>query len=271
MFGMKKLDGRGITKIMARNKKQLEEVFEGFHNSDLERSRSRGQIYKITNLLNGKLYIGRTMRSVDRRWREHVKDAGSRIRCISPLHRAINKYGESNFSVEILVQCLDSQAFDFWEKFYIENLNTLSPAGYNLTSGGDGLYGLSEETRQKISASSTGRVFSSEHRRKIGESNKGKKKFQGHTHSIESKLKIAEANRGREFSLEHRKNLSISHLGAVLSEQHKRKIGNACRGFRHSAESIRKISEWRKGRKLSAETRSKISETKKRLHAARLT
>ena len=64
-----------------------------------------GYIYKITNIINGKIYIGKTKYLIESRFREHIKcahreDAHSNTG--SYLHKAINKYGENNFIIEVL-------------------------------------------------------------------------------------------------------------------------------------------------------------------------
>lgn len=57
-------------------------------------------IYKITNLINGKMYIGKTSSSIEKRWREHISDS-QKERCEKrPLYDAFNKYGIKNFQIE---------------------------------------------------------------------------------------------------------------------------------------------------------------------------
>lgn len=91
-------------------------------------------IYKITNKINGKAYIGKTEFSVERRWKEHLSES-KKPRCSKrPLYRAINKYGSDNFTVEILEETKDAENR---EKYWIELYQTYSK-GYNATKGGDG-------------------------------------------------------------------------------------------------------------------------------------
>lgn len=61
----------------------------------------RGYIYKITCLLTGKLYIGQTLRTIEKRWKRHIRD--SKKGSDHKFHRAIRKYGEENFLVEELL------------------------------------------------------------------------------------------------------------------------------------------------------------------------
>lgn len=93
-------------------------------------------IYKITNDVNGKVYIGKTTKSVDERWKEHIKGS-KRRRCENrPLYRAMNKYGIEHFSVETIEQCTDENASER-EKYWIGYYRSFR-YGYNATCGGDG-------------------------------------------------------------------------------------------------------------------------------------
>lgn len=93
-------------------------------------------IYKITNLLNGKMYIGQT-NNPKRRERQHFSLAPSILEKNKNkiLYNAMLKYGVQNFSFEIIEdECED---YNEKEKFWIKELNTLIPFGYNMTEGGD--------------------------------------------------------------------------------------------------------------------------------------
>jgi group I intron endonuclease len=94
-----------------------------------------GQIYKITNKINGKSYIGLTTREFKDRWREHVVFAKSSD---LPLYRAIRKYGFEAFSSEILADSEDNEELQKLEIHFIEYFNTFGDNGYNLTRGGEG-------------------------------------------------------------------------------------------------------------------------------------
>ena len=89
-------------------------------------------IYKITNLVNNKMYIGQTIHP-DRRWTEH-KQKARHGQDKFPIHLAINKYGEENFLFEIIEW---TENYNEEEKRLIKELNTLSPNGYNLGEGGE--------------------------------------------------------------------------------------------------------------------------------------
>ena len=91
-------------------------------------------IYKITNKLNGKSYIGKTEKSnPEDRFREHLQD--SRKFPDRPLYRAINKYGKENFSFKVLEKTSYPEER---EVELIKEYNTYGNTGYNATKGGDG-------------------------------------------------------------------------------------------------------------------------------------
>jgi len=112
-------------------------------------------IYKVTNHTNGKCYVGKTVQTPQHRWSKHLSRArkGSTL----PFHQAIRKYGEENFSFEVLAQLHDHAALYKAEQDFIALLQTRSPNGYNLTDGGPGTFGrvYSEETRRRIGIKSS--------------------------------------------------------------------------------------------------------------------
>ena len=97
-----------------------------------------GYIYKITNNLNQKIYIGQTRNSINRRWLDHCKSAKNEDDKDhnAPLHLAINKYGRENFTVELIEQC-DNQLLNEREIFWIKQLDSYNN-GYNAALGGYG-------------------------------------------------------------------------------------------------------------------------------------
>ena len=104
-------------------------------------------IYKITNLTNNKIYIGKTSRSIRVRWAEHLRHYKNYPNI--PLYRAINKYGKDSFIIEQIEEC-DNEVINerecYWINFYDAYNN-----GYNCTLGGEGsLINYSEEEIQEI-------------------------------------------------------------------------------------------------------------------------
>lgn len=88
-------------------------------------------IYKITNKINGKMYIGQSQHP-ERRWIEHCSHAKNNTDNY-PIHLAINKYGKENFDFEILEW---TETYNQREKDLIKECNTIVPNGYNISSGG---------------------------------------------------------------------------------------------------------------------------------------
>ena len=164
-------------------------------------------VYKITNLVNGKVYIGAS-KNIERRWWEHKK------RVNSPIHSDLETFGLENFKFEILLECPEDMLAQ-WERDMIALYDADDPEkGYN--DKGDRSYhlkisealkgrSLSDYQKQRISESHRGHKFSEEHKRKLSESQKGKHNI---THSEETKRKISEAHKGRSFSEEHKRKLS---------------------------------------------------------------
>ena len=110
-----------------------------------------GVIYLITNLLNGKKYVGKTTQTLKRRINQH-KHGNIHI------DKAIQKYGRENFKVEVLEECYTVEQLNEREIFWIAALNTKVPNGYNITDGGEGNLGLShtKETRDQMSIDRSG-------------------------------------------------------------------------------------------------------------------
>ncbi len=154
-------------------------------------------VYWVRNTVNDKVYVGQTSTSLEKRWYMHTWDKNT----CSLLHKAIDKYGKENFSIEILHECMSQEEMNFVEIFYISFLNTKSPNGYNLTEGGGGRSGfsLSDETKKKISIANTGKP---PHPRLLDQS--------GPKNHMFGKISF---NRGKKASEETRKLMSQAGLG----------------------------------------------------------
>lgn len=118
-------------------------------------------VYKITNQVNSKIYIGYTKFTAEERWKEHV---GNRNVKNYHLSCAIRKYGADSFDVETLWQSRSSEAAKETEKLLIaEYKSHLRDVGYNLTMGGEG-QSSTPEVKKKIAASLIGKKRSRETR-----------------------------------------------------------------------------------------------------------
>lgn len=94
----------------------------------------RGFIYKITNTINSKSYIGQTIQNVKERFYQHCATKCSKAVSNMAIHRAINKYGKSNFTVEVIEE-IDSANLNDRERYWIKYYNSYNN-GYNSTKGG---------------------------------------------------------------------------------------------------------------------------------------
>lgn len=97
-----------------------------------------GYVYKITNLINDKKYIGITQFSVESRWKEHLY-AATKTNIKYALYKAMRKYGIQNFKIETLEEVPLEELYEK-EKYYIALYDTFikNEKGYNLTLGGEG-------------------------------------------------------------------------------------------------------------------------------------
>lgn len=99
-----------------------------------------GYIYKITNNVNGKVYIGQTRNLIEYRWQHHLYKGRNPDKPDTnyPLYRAMRKYGLENFSI-LQVEEIDNELLDERECYWIQQENSLTPNGYNCDLGGKGV------------------------------------------------------------------------------------------------------------------------------------
>lgn len=104
------------------------------------------EIYKIVNTKNGKRYVGQTRLTLEKRIDFYYLHYAYPEERPYPIERAMRKYGIENFVFETLHECHSQEALDYWERYYIEELDTKVPKGYNVQSGGrDGGWEYSRE------------------------------------------------------------------------------------------------------------------------------
>lgn len=143
-------------------------------------------IYKSTNKITSKSYIGYTAAGLSKRKSSHIRKSFYRNSNAyhNIFHRAIRKYGKDAFEWEILYQSTDKEhTIKEMESHFIKEYNTFKPYGYNMTLGGEGSVGRvgfkhSKETIEKLRMVNTGVVFSIERKRNISLSKIGKKRKQ---------------------------------------------------------------------------------------------
>lgn len=218
-----------------------------------------GTIYVVTNKVNHKQYVGQTTRPVEKRWVDHVSSATTKMRggC-RVFSRAIRRYGPDAFVVETVASCDNQPALDMMEEYFIWDLETLAPYGYNLkTGGGNGKHHA--ETRAKITETLMGHSVSSGARAKMSAAHKGK------TLSPEHVAKLSAVRQGHIVSPETRDKISMAQKGRKrrpLSLEHRAKIGAGLTGKKRgprSPETRAKLSVANKGKSPSSETRAKRS------------
>ena len=149
-------------------------------------------IYKYTNKINGKIYIGLTTREIKERHREHVSD----INDGTHFHNALKKYGVECFSLEIIDNADSHGELKSKEQYWIRFYHSYGDKtrGYNLTLGGDGALGavLSDETKRKLSEGKKGNKSTL-----FGKKGKYSLHFNmPHTEETKRKMRVAWEKRG---------------------------------------------------------------------------
>lgn len=216
-----------------------------------------GYIYKITNNINGKVYIGRTQKTIQERFNEHCAAALNLAidsKYLLLIQKAIRKYGVDSFRLDLVFSCETFEEYETKEQEFIlmydsRNINK----GYNIHIGGTGGDTVTclppdkyKERSDKISKALSGQHMF----------NDGEIEFWVKPDKIEYYRSLGFAEGKINF--------------APLSEEHKRKISEGLKGKskgmsgkHHSEETKELIRKMNTGRKRSEETKQKISNSKK--------
>lgn len=185
-----------------------------------------GYIYKIENLINGKIYIGQTTLNPPKRRNIHFYELRKKKHGNKHLQNSFNKYGEANFKFTVLNYATDKKTLDQLEITYINYYDCLDMSkGYNLQSGGS--HGKhSPETIEKMKRNCSyywlGKSRSEETKTKISKNNP--------MYKLENREKIRNARIGKKHSLETRKKISKSHLGKKVKGEHLKNLRSSKRG-----------------------------------------
>lgn len=189
-------------------------------------------IYGITNLINNKIYIGKTNNPTVR-WHDHIKvGVGGKEKYpieFFAVHAALSKYGTNNFKFEILEE-FDNEdnayvAETKWIKFYQSDNKH---KGYNCNKGGKGGIIPNEETRQKLI------VAQNKPERKKLSSDNMKARHQSDPGFL-GRINIGnQYTKGRALNQEEKDHLSEVLTGKIVSENTKKKMSESQTGSKHS-------------------------------------
>lgn len=194
-------------------------------------------IYRITNLVNGKTYIGQ------HKYKKLNDDyLGSGVLIL----KAIKKYGKENFVKEILYSNIQyKETADDMERFTIAKERKLGKAEYNIANGGYG---------------SAGFHHTEEWKKKLSELNSGEKnRFYGKHHSEEARKRMSNSHKGVPLSEKHKKSLrgkTAWNKGVAMSDEAKKKSSKSHKG---------KPGYW-EGKQLPEEMKKKLSDAHKGKH-----
>lgn len=171
-------------------------------------------LYRITNKINGKVYIGQT-NNPEYRWYQHCSYAKKDNKHKQYIHHAMAKYGTENFEFEIIATCRIQEDIDITEVLLIQQYDSRNSSyGYNLKSGGS--HGLqSEETKEKIRQATIKQIAEKGH------------PAQGHKWTEEQKANLSATLKALDkeaiYTDKVRQKMSEAHIGYTDSEETKQK------------------------------------------------
>ena len=155
-------------------------------------------IYKSTNKITEKIYIGQTTHTLDKRIKNHIKE--SKIESNRPFMTSIKNYGIGNFVFEIIDSADNLNELNDKEIYWIDFYNSVSPNGYNVTGGGQG---------KKM-------ISTNELSRRISKGLQNSEKWQKTKNSEEYKKKFLGRNKGKKFTPEHKEKIWEKNKERIL-------------------------------------------------------
>lgn len=161
-------------------------------------------IYKITNVLNGKRYMG-SSKNFKNRKRKHFYELGKNTHHCRHLQFAYNKYGKENFIFEPIIDCKEEELI-YYENYYLAYYQP----EYNSTLDAKKRTPITKDFKEKISMANRGKIVSEETRKKLSEINKGKKLTE------EQKNKLSLFNKGKVLSGLTKQRMSESRKGVPI-------------------------------------------------------
>lgn len=213
-----------------------------------------GRIYGIINLVNSKIYVGQTKRTLKERMEDHKY--GDLY-----VDKAIKEYGWENFRAEVIEECTTFEELNEREKFWITELNSLYPNGYNLTNGGKHgniVYLWKKEYRANMSVEA--KILESK-RDPLERSLSAKKAWA--TKTYEERLQITEPARkaAAEIPIEQKRAIRKKACAAMTFEARQQMTENARKALQNRTYEQRLVSankSWATRRARAAEKRRLI-------------
>lgn len=173
-------------------------------------------IYRITNLVDGKVYIGKTKQKPIDRWHRHVRDASKGSQTL--LHRAMRKHGIENFKLDVIFNTILEADLNEFEQYFINEYHSFMATanGYNMTKGGDGISPDLCSSIQKKKVAAGEHFFQTDRAQEIRKASmakllaEGRHPFQGSIGSALAKKQNAIFNvfKGENGTAMHRKQMS---------------------------------------------------------------
>jgi group I intron endonuclease len=194
-------------------------------------------VYIATNTANGHEYVGMTTKTIEVRRKGHFNDTRAGSPCA--FHRALRKYGADAFLWQVVFEGTSREEIVAEEK----RLIALRQPYYNSRTciGGEGLWGLTLETRERIGNAKRGRKLSEEHKAKIGRASRAW--ILGRVLDEQTRRKISESLKGQKLSAETRRKLSEARRRYTQPKEVTDKAAASRRGKRRTEEQKRRIAE----------------------------